>query len=135
MISRSEMLPLLVRSCSSFSEKWENHKVEYADEEDFLPYVAFGAFSSHLVGLDREQNESQLKDVFSVIERLHVEGDSYVREAVTVGLLEGLQNQMLHAGRTGEELRAFMSPETEKWWDELNRFWNGQSRYVGENIL
>lgn len=54
MIQRHEMLPMLVEACPSFAGNWEEHKLQFHDEEDFLPYVALGAFANHLVVLYQE---------------------------------------------------------------------------------
>jgi hypothetical protein len=35
MIAKETMLPMLVDACPSFADKWQEHKQEYNDEEDF----------------------------------------------------------------------------------------------------
>jgi hypothetical protein len=69
-----------------------------------------------------------------VIERLHVEGDSYVREAATIGLLESIQNQWGNNGVDPENFFPFLLPESARWWKSLNKFWTGESKYVGEGL-
>lgn len=83
---------MIVETCPSFSEKWEEHKKEYADEENYLLYIALGKFARHLIELEQEDQTSEFEDVFKLIENLHIEGEYYVREAATIGLLEGVQN-------------------------------------------
>jgi hypothetical protein len=131
MITKEEMLPILVGSCPSFANKWEEHKREYNDEEGFLPYVALGAFARHLVKLYEERKTGEFEKIFDVIEKLHIEGDAYVKEAATIGLLEGLQNT---ANENAEKFVPYLKPDTLKWWNELNKFWNAEIRYVGETI-
>lgn len=58
--------------------------------------------------------------IFEVVEQWHIEGDSYVQEAATIGFLEALQN----INTEPEHFRQFLGPESEKWWDKLNRFWD-----------
>lgn len=128
------MIPLLVEACPSFSEKWERHKIEYGDEEDFLPYVALGRLSEHLIQLFDRGASSELESVFAVIERLHTEGERYVTEAVTIGLLEGLQNRLGNAGRDPEIVRDYLLPVSAGWWNQLNLFWEGKIKYVGESL-
>jgi hypothetical protein len=74
-----------------------------------------------------EANDAdQLGRVFDAVESLHVHGDDYVREAATIGLLESLQNPNLHRTTNPEQFRPFLRPETAKWWDRLNKFWEGE---------
>ena len=61
--------------------------------------------------------------VFGVLERLIIEGDSYVREAAIVGLIEDLQNTNLHSGTTPEQYLPFLLPKTNHWWKKVEAFW------------
>ena len=126
------MLPRLVVACPSFAEKWEEHKREYFDEEDYLPYIALCEFSDHLIQLYSNGATQEFSAVFDEIEQLHLLGEPYVREAATIGCLEGLQNMMGNRGMDPAVLRPFLGPESAKWWDQLNKFWNGEIKYVGE---
>ena len=65
--------------------------------------------------------------MFDVVERLHVDGDSYVKEAATIGLLEGIQNVAGHHGVDPEVIVSHLRTESAKWWAELNRFWDGKA--------
>ena len=105
---------------------------EYFDEEDYLPYIALSEFNTHVVELYLSGKTEELPAAFAEIERLHVDGDAYVREAATIGCLEGLQNTMGHSGLDSKVLVPFLGPESVKWWDQLNKFWDGEIRHIGE---
>lgn len=124
------MLPLLVEACPSFSKHWEEHKAEYGDEEDYLPYVALGGFSGHVIALHRNHAIEEFARVFEIVERFHVEGEEYVREAATIGLLESIQNGLDRSDL--EVFKGYLLPVSAKWWDQLNLFWTGKINYVGE---
>lgn len=64
---------------------------------------------------------------------LHVEGDDYVREAATIGLLEGIQNDWGNHLVDPELFAIHLLPESRQYWDELNAFWRGGKRYVGKD--
>jgi hypothetical protein len=133
MIDRTEMLPLLVEACPSFSEGWNEHKKEYFDEESYLPYIALGAFARHLVEKLRKGETSEFEAIFDAIERLITVGDGYVRDAILIGLFESLQNVSVREGeRNG--LRRNLRPTSAKWWEQVELFWHGQIKYVGETI-
>ena len=134
MIKRSEMLPMLVEACPTFSDEWKEHKLQFHDEEDFLPYVALATFNNHLVNLYQENKTDDFEKVFDAIERLHIEGDEYVKESATIGLLEGLQNIAGNRGLDAEVFYSYLKPVSAKWWNELNKFWSGEIKFVGQTI-
>jgi len=72
--------------------------------------------------------------VARVIERLHVEGDGYVREAATIGLLEGIQNAWSNNTVDPESFVPHLLPESLRRWRSLNDFWSGESTSVGEGL-
>ena len=94
VITADEVMPLLLSACPSFVPKWEAVAGENVDEDDpskRLCYLDAGDFIRHLVELRLAGRIEEMPAVFEVIERLHVEGDHYVRELATIGYLEGLQ--------------------------------------------
>ena len=125
-------MPLLPESCPSFSDKWEEHRAFYKDEE--LLYVDLGEFVHHLVELQRTHRIEEFAAVFDVIERLHLEGDPYVKEAATIGTLEGIQNVAGNTGVDPDEFVQYLQPESAKWWRQLNDFWNARIPYVNGTI-
>ena len=62
--------------------------------------------------------DSELKNVFSIVERWHTEGSPYVKEAATIGLLEGLQSE-----DNASAVEPYLLPESRKWWGKVNEFW------------
>jgi len=125
MIAKDDMMGVLISACPSFAPQWQEFLDEWRDEADNLPlYLVLGDFAQHLIGLVELGRSSDLPAVFAAIERLHVEGEPYVREAATVGLLESLQNLALHKNASGpEQFRPYLGPVSERWWDKLYRFW------------
>ena len=85
------------RGLPSYHETWNT----YVNDESYDPdlvYLHVGEFARHLVRLRKAATVEELPAVFAVVERLHVEGDDYVKECATIGLLEDLQNMSNHAG-------------------------------------
>ena len=122
MITRAEIVPMLIEACPTFLS------------EDELPYVSLGDFARHLLELHRRHETETFPAVAWVIERFLIEGDDYVREAATIGLLEGIQNVWGNNDVDPEEFTPHLLPESRRWWIELNAFWRGERRYVGEGI-
>ena len=125
MIEASQMIPLLIDASPSFAKVWEDLQKEWAGEPDLPDYVVLGDFARHMCSLLSEGDEETLMRIFVVIERLHTEGNRYVREAATVGLLEDLQNTNLHIKNTSpEQFKRFLLPESCRFWAKLYAFWN-----------
>jgi hypothetical protein len=116
-------MPLLCGACPSFEARWQAYvAVSIYDEELF--YVHLGEFASHLVDLMVNGRLSELPIVFETIERVYVDSDYDVRLAITVGLLEGIQN--VSGDKTApEKFVAYLGPRTAEQWQLLNESWNG----------
>ena len=128
-ITKEQVMPLLLEACPSFTEKWEEHRAFYEDED--LLYVDLGEFAHHLVELHKTNQTDEFPAVFDVIERLHLEGDDYVKEAATIGMLEGIQNVAGNLEVDPEVFAPYLKSESAKRWRQLNDFWDGKIPYVG----
>jgi hypothetical protein len=126
------MIPLLLKACPSFQNKWDEHYAENGKE--ILYYVALGDFARHLLELYQQHQTETFPEVARAIEQLHIEGDHYVREAATIGLLEGIQNVWGNNDVDPEHFFRYLLPTSAKWWQSLNDFWNGKSKSVGEGL-
>ena len=93
MIDKHEMFELALEACPSFKPVWEEFIAEWDDEKDLPLYLALGDLSRHISALIETKQDSELNALFAVIERWHTEGSPYVKEAATIGLLEGLQGE------------------------------------------
>jgi hypothetical protein len=57
-----------------------------------------------------------------------------VKEAATIGLLEGIQNVAGNRGIPTKVLEETLGAETQRWWSSLDAFWSGKIPYVGADI-
>lgn len=127
MIGKDEMMSVLVIACPTFAPEWQAFLDEWRDQKEDLPlYIALGQLARHLCGMLAQGDTATFPSFFQAVERLHVQGDKYVREAACVGLLEDLQNLDLHSGTKPEQFRPYLGTESERCWSELNRFWSAQ---------
>lgn len=129
MITRDDVMPLLLEACPSFAPRWQEHCANW--DEEHLLYVDLGQLVDHIVAQFATGRTEEFSALFVVCERLHLEGDLEVKEAATIGLLEGIQNVVGNTGGDPDEYRRFLGPESSKWWDVLNAFWEGRSPSVG----
>jgi hypothetical protein len=124
MIEREDMMTPMLRACPSFESAWLEFVNEWREESDKPLYLALGSLARHLISMLAAQDTSGLSSAFAVVERWHVEGDAYVREAASVGLLEDLQNEGLHESTRPADFERFLLPESLKWWRKVARFWS-----------
>ena len=132
MITKEQVMLLLLNACPSFSKRWEEHRAFYEDEE--LLYVDLGEFAHHLVELQQTGRTEEFPAVFEIIESMHLEGDHYVKEAATIGILEGIQNVTGNLGIEPEAFLQYLKPESVRWWRQLKDFWEAKVPYVGATI-
>jgi hypothetical protein len=130
------MFGLLIAACPDFRPAWERFVSDWSEEPETagegLPlYLALGDFARHVLGQLGERNAAKLRRVFGAIEQLHLEGDAYVREAATIGLLEALQNLSTREQKQ-EIFERWLKPESKEWWIRLDKFWDGNANILRE---
>ncbi|MCW3846198.1 hypothetical protein OF829_03035 [Sphingomonas sp. LB-2] len=96
---------------------------EYRDEPDLPEYLALSDFARHLFARVETGDTAGFDAIFDVVERWHIDGDDYVREAASIGLLEDLQNGNLHRTTRPEDFIPWLRPHSRKWWNFVNRYW------------
>jgi len=126
MIKREELFTPILEACPSFQLTWDEFVAEWKDDPDEMPqYLALADLARHVIGMLERDDKVGVKAIFDVVERWHLDGDPYVKEAATVGFLEDLQNTGLHEGRTTpDDFVIFLQPETKHWWLKVGEFWD-----------
>ena len=128
MITRREMLEILLDACPSFTPRLMEFLEKWESDPDPPLYVALGMFARHVITMQERGETSELIVVFRAVERLLVEGDGYVRKGAAVGVLETLQNRRLHSTTTPGEFMQYLRPESARYWHSQNRFWEGKMK-------
>jgi hypothetical protein len=130
MIGREEVMRVLLEACPSYRTRWDAYRAEPEFEADLL-YVHLGDFADHVVDLLERGDGAELPALAGALERLHVEGDDFVKEAATIGLLEAIQNVAGHRSVATRALEDVLGVEARRWWASLDGFWSGELPYVG----
>lgn len=128
-------MPLVLAAVPSFQQKWDRDvREDWADEGSpggRLGYLDAGEVARHAVDLLATGQRDEVVALLAVVERLHLEGDEYVRELATIGYLEDLQNALdRHRALTYDEMLPLLGVESRKWWHAVERFWTGKSPTV-----
>lgn len=133
MIARDEVMPVLLEACPSYGARWSSYRAD-SDFQDDLLYIHLGDFACHVVDLLGRGELTEISAISAAVERLHTDGDPYVREAATIGLLEGIQNVGGNRDVVVDAFRNALGPEAQRWWASLDAFWDGKIPSVGSDI-
>jgi len=123
MIVREEMFQPILEVSDGFRPIWNEFLEEWKDDDELPQYLALGELARYISSLISESKDEEIKKIFAVIERWHLEGDSYVKEAATVGILEDLQNTNVVGEGVPEKIELYLLPESKKWWLKVYEFW------------
>lgn len=136
IIERSNMFKPLLEADPSFQRKWEEFQYEYRSDNELPHYLALSDLARHLIESLETGNTQRFDAIFNVVELWHLNGDSYVQGAATVGLIEDLQNTNLHRGKTRpEDFLPWLQPETLRWWGRVHDFWTSGKPLVPDPPL
>src|SRR5690349_13869488 len=119
MIRREQIIERLVDACPSYRTCWEIYRNSPEFDVELL-YVQLGNFAEYIVDLLERGETVELPALARELERLHADGDDYVKEAATIGLLEAIQNIAGHRGVSTKRLEAALGLETRRAWTNLD---------------
>ena len=125
--------PLLVAD-PSFQPRWAEFVAEWDDELEQPLYLALSSLAQHLLGRLQTGDTADFDGIFAVVESWHTNGDAYVREAASIGLLEDLQNLSGGSDKRRVTVEPWLGPESRRWWDKLDRFWDGDSKGASRRL-
>ena len=124
----AEAVLQLVKACPSFAAEWAEYLAsEYpADgQAERLPHVDIGELARHVVARARIGSTSELPGLFALVEGLYDRCGSELQNILTVGLLEGIQNNSLAQGLDLSEFEPWLGNKTRAEWDYVVAFWQG----------
>lgn len=131
MVTKDEMFAPMLAACPSFTPMWRQFLREGADASEVksayadgpLYYIALGDLAQHIANLSSAEQTDEFPAIFAVVENWIADGDEYVSNAAVVGLLEGLQNQLMLSRLAGSKITHWLGQRTRVEWDALNAAW------------
>ena len=124
MLSKETMMLPILQVAEGFKPIWNEFLDEWSDENEVPVYLALSDLAKYVSTLVEKSDGEELRDIFSVVERWHLEGDKFVKEAATVGLLEDLQNTNVVGVGVPQKIEPFLLPQTKLWWQKVSLFWS-----------
>ena len=102
------------------------------DIDEGLPYCVAGSFSLYLLNSYKNNSVKTLVLAGEFIEKLYSYKDEQLDNLATVGYLEAIQNVWANNSVNPEIMFKYLGDTSRKWWVELNKFWNGEIKFIGE---
>ena len=102
------------------------------DIDEGLPYCVAGSFALYLLDSYKNNTIKTLVLAGEFIEKLYSNNNDKIDNLATVGYLEGIQNVWGNNSVNPEIMFKYLGDTSRKWWIELNRFWNGEIKFIGE---
>ena len=128
IVTRETMFDPILALDPSFAPRWAEFMSEWDDEPDPPLYLALGSLAQHLLQRLKNGDTQGFDRIFAVVETWHTAGDAYVSEAATIGFLEAVQNSSGGNDPRGVTIEPWLGPESRRWWEKLDRFWNVDSK-------
>ncbi|MCA1622200.1 MAG: hypothetical protein LC768_04530 [Acidobacteria bacterium] len=91
MITKEEMMPLLIDACPSFRPTYEGLN-EFHGE--ILYYNLLDDFADHIFGLHYNNETRETQKVFEIIEKIKQEGDDEAKELILVYFFGGIDSNI-----------------------------------------
>ena len=117
------MFSPILAVAKDFGPIWNDFIDEWKEEKELPQYLALSKLARYISQLVENGKTTELENIFAVIERWHLEGDGYVKEAATVGMIEDLQNTSIVGEDIPEQLESYLLPESKKRWQAVYEFW------------
>lgn len=124
MINKENLIEYLLKEAPEFKKQLELSEPDLKKGED---YTILAEFARYLLGLFKEKKEVQLKKLFTLVDQIFKDGDPYVKNAITIGFLETLQNNVSwEEGIEQKDFLPFLSEALKVEWKNVIDFWEGK---------
>jgi hypothetical protein len=119
-----EVMPSLLSAYPEFQEAW--HAYTTSDlHGPGEPYNDIAQLASFLVSRQRASETKGFDRLFEAVECMLRTGPQAVRELLTVGLLEDVQNISLNNSVALPPWEQWLGPTTREAWTKIGEMWNG----------
>ena len=98
---------------------WNTNIEEYAGI-----YTVFSSLARYVEKLLENNKKEEIQNIFNLVEKWHINGDAYIKEAVTIEFVEGIVSLNPEHHMKNEPFLPFMGNETKYWAIQVKEFWN-----------
>jgi len=122
MITKAEVMPLLLQACPGFAPRWQEH-LAYSGEGDRGIFNDTSEFALYVVDSYAQGNVSEFADLFSLLERILRDADEEARRIATVGVLESIQVRASNETFGAQPFVQWLGPLSRQAWQEIANRW------------
>ena len=125
MITKAEIIPLLLKACPGFQPMWQAHLDWWGNEEPG-GFNDAAEFALYLVESYERGQTSEFTAEFETIERILNEGNQEAREIAAIGIIEDLQTIGSNHVCGADVFLEWLGPTSRAAWDQIERMWEGK---------
>jgi hypothetical protein len=126
VIKKTEIMPLILAKCPSFTPTWEEHQTFWQGEEAGI-YNDLGEFATYIVDAYARKEIEPIVGAFATIEELLADGDEEVRTAAAIGFLEDVRNIASWRPFGAAVFIQWLGPKSKEAWAEIEEMWRGKT--------
>ena len=125
MITKSEVIPLLLAACPGFQTPWQSHRAYWNGEEPGA-FNDASEFAHYLVASYERKDTSEFPAAFATLETIFAGGDQEARDVAGIGVLEGLQNIGSNHSCGSDVFIQWLGPLSRRAWAQVENMWAGK---------
>ena len=125
MITKPQVMPLLIEACPGFQPTWQAHLECWKGEEPGA-YNDTAEFARYLVESFESGQISEFPAAFAAIEKILSEGDQESRDIGGYGVIESLQTIGSNHSCGEEVFIQWLGPTSRRAWAEIEKMWEGR---------
>lgn len=122
MITKSQVMPLLLQACPGFQTAWQAHLAYWHGEEPGA-FNDASEFAQYLVDSYERGNTSEFPAAFASLETIFREGDQEARDVAAIGVLEDLQTIGSNHSCGADVFVQWLGPTSRVAWAQIQDVW------------
>jgi hypothetical protein len=125
VISRTQMMPMILEKCPAFSSAWETYQESWGRDESGI-YNDIAEFATFIVDAYERRDTEIVSAAFALLEEFLVNGDEEVRTVASVGFLEDVRNISSWRPFGSGPFVQCLGPQSKVAWAEIEETWRGK---------
>ncbi len=125
MVELNEVNNFSLKICPNVHDEWNEH-LEWWGGDERGSYNDIAVFVHHTVDCYEQNDQSSLNNIFSLVEKLILDGAQEIRNLMIIGFLETLQNFASHRDYGYKVFEVYLGLESQKAWRQLEILWEGK---------
>ena len=122
MAAKQEDVEKIIAAVPGFQTQWQEFLKEWEKETSPPWYLGMGDLAHYIVEKYAEGTTTEFPDLFASVEALLHKPDPELKNLITVGLLEDIQNVASHRDFGAAPFLQWLGPRSLVVWNEINAY-------------